>query len=271
MITLNCFTNGFAGEKCTVPGKMSKEVEWVYYQNKFDGITIFEGSCIFEYDPREIDTKYRVAWLVEGRCLRPHMYNDIHLVKDRYDRIITHDIDLFLTDPSKFRLMPRMGCRVPREKWGLNLESKFCNSPALCVGRKAETTGHRLRHEIADRFSDRVDVFLDYNRETDLLPYKFAVIVEACREGVCFTEHLLDAIALGCYPIYWGTPFISDYLPPDCVCSFEDLEHLDFILEYLHREPDDYYQDRLFESQSLMGKYEIPEDWMVRNILKELI
>ena len=266
MITLNCFTNGFAGERCTVPGKLAEQVNWTYYEPVWSGITIFEGAHITKVN--ECDSRFKVAWLCEGRCLRPEQYAAIQLIEAQFDRIITHDTRLAAMNPHKYRLMPRIGCRIPREHWGGDRYKP--NKVVICVGKKCQTEGHRLRHAIASRFGGRTDIFYDYDRVEILGSYQYAIVVEACREGVMFSEHLLDTLAMGCRPIYYGTHQVGLYLKYNPVIPFDNFEDLAVILATLparSAQTNGMNAARLAE----LAQYEIPEDWMVRNVLVDYV
>ncbi len=45
---LNAYTNGFAGQASTQAGKRPRYIEWVYYQNPFDGVTVFDDCWMYE-------------------------------------------------------------------------------------------------------------------------------------------------------------------------------------------------------------------------------
>jgi hypothetical protein len=45
-----------------------------------------------------------------------------------------------------------------------------------------------------------------------LRDYMFSIVIENAQVGRYFTEKLIDAIALGTVPVYWGGPFASDSL-----------------------------------------------------------
>lgn len=269
MITVNCFTNGFAEQLSTVPGKAPKYMQWTYYRRTFPGITIFENGHMYEFDPREIDTTYRVGWLTEAEALRPYLYSNIGKVADRFDRILTHNTQLVASDPQKFKLMPRMGIRIPRENWGGT--KKTCGI-AICVGQKNELEGHKLRHEIAARYTNLVDVFYDYDRVRDLSRYKFAIVCEAVREGAMFTEHLLDALALDCYVIYWGAPEIRNYIAPWFLTPFESIAQLDNVLTIATTRLRSWLPMTAGHAAiSRFAEFEIPEDWMIQNLLQDYV
>lgn len=262
-MVINCFTNGFAGQLSTVPGKSPRLIEWIYYQNPFDGITIFEGGHAFEYDPRDIDTRYRVAWLTEAQVEKPHMYAEIEGIADRYDLVVTPSRDLHVRNPGKFKLMTRLGIRTPKELWG-GPEFKT-KQVAMCMSDKMSCPGHRLRRQVANLFGNRIDVLENYDRVRDLSPYRFVVVIEVSQERDFVTEHLLDTLALGCVPLYWGCPTVDQWVDDRGIIQWGTLEDLGHILGALNQ--NDYEYRRQFDSRSRFHEYEIPEDWMMEHIL----
>lgn len=269
MITLNCFTNGFAGQPSTVPGKKPQDMQWIYGEKSFDGITIFEGMAAFESRPADIDSRYKVAWLTEGQCLRGEMYGAIQLIDHHFDRVLTHSTTLVARNPHKYKLMPRMGCRIPREMWGVN--SPRPNKAVICVGDKSETSGHQLRHAIAKRLGglSGLDIYYTYEREKILTKYQIAIVVEACAEGVMFSEHLLDALACGCVCFYAGSLYVKEWIPTEAIIPFASTIDLSRLLQ----SPFNYnhYLGELDNVLSYVDQYEIPEDWMVRNVLADYL
>lgn len=264
---INCYTNGFAGQLSTVPGKIPREMSWIYYQQSFNGVTIFEGGHAFEFDPRTIDTDYRVAWLTEAECEKPGMYQEIESIADRFDVIVTPSRALRDRNPEKFVLMPRFGVRTPRSLWGFHEKSRDI---ALCLSSKMSTPGHKLRREVADQLSHLVDVYENYDRVRDLHPYRFVVVVEVSQEKDFITEHLLDTIALGCVPVYWGCDTVGEWLDDRGIPSWNTVWELEQLLTHLLRAPDQFYRYySSFTERNIrkLQEYEIPEDWLVKHVL----
>lgn len=264
---INCFTNGFAGQPSTVPGKHPRHVEWVYYQNPFDGVTIFEGGHAFEFDPRTIDTKYRVAWLTEAEAEKPDMYAEIEGIADRYDLIVTPSRELARRNPGKFVLMTRLGIRIPQIKWGGPGYAGKTEKVAMCLSDKMSCPGHRLRREIANNLGHKIDIFDgSYDRERDLTPYQFAVVVEVSQEQDFVTEHLFDVMALGCVPLYWGCSTVGRWTPTYSLFQWDTLENLESLIDKINMS---IYRERYpFIDMTRLAEYEIPEDYMYKYILK---
>lgn len=276
MVTLNAFTNGFAGLPSSVSDRPPRTCRWVYYQREFDGITIFNNGHIFEIDPQAVQSKYKVAWLQESKALRPEMYAEITSRAHLFDAVLTHDLDLIVTNPSRYRACPRMGIHLAPDQWGLYPKSK---GVAMLVSDKTETVGHKLRHELMNTLHG-VDF---YGRDTPagyvdkrdtLKDYAFVIVIEASREGLCFTEHLLDVIALGCVPIYWGTEYVDKFLDPTGIIPIRATGEVQSLVDYLNGDLEFVYQDmsRGIENNfNRLPEYEFTEDWFLAHALQDML
>lgn len=264
MITINCFTNGFANQPSSVSGKTPQLCQWVYFQNNFDGITIFEDGHIWQTNVDMIESPIKVGWLHEQRGLRPENYYAAWHLRNKFDFILTHDTDLLASDSNKFKLCIRGGVTIPREDWRMWPKSK---NIAMLLSDKRETEGHKLRHEIAEKVKG-IDVYRNASKEV-LKDYRFVVVAESCREGHLFTEHLLDPIALGCVPIYWGTRYIGEYLKRTGILEFSNIAELSGLCESLDSQNSNAMYNGLAPyiqemQEKYLERYEVTEDWMVR-------
>lgn len=264
-LTLNGFTNGFDGCTSSIGAKVPRRVQWVYFQNPFDGVSVFEDGHMFETDPRTVQTAARIGWLQEPRALRPENYTRAWDARAQFDAIMTYDAELLRADPSKFQLCVRGGVHLPGAQWGTVTKSKRA---AMLTTNKQVTPGHHLRRTIAERFAARVDVFGAGARvdKSVLAAYRYVVVVESERTENFFTEHLLDALALHCVPLYWGAPNIGEFLNADGMLPFASLEELDERLDDIERDERGRYASMVaarLDNLKRLADYEIPEDWMV--------
>lgn len=271
---VNAFTNGFHGWPSTQGHKTPRFVEWVYGQQDFDGMTIFEDGWMFQPETPQINSRVKVGWLCEPRALHPENYEHIGQVADRFQFILTYDAELLRADPDKFKLCPRLGVDVPREHWGLWTKTK---DVAMIATQKNTTPGHKLRRAIAEQFKGCIDIFgIDAwaDKAQVLKEYRYAVCIESERAKNFFTCHLLDAIALGCMPLYWGAFNIGEYLNASGIIPWNNLdvcfvEQLDYIRQYgegVYRAAFPALQENL----EMIGEYELPEDWIFQHYFSGL-
>ncbi len=88
----------------------------------------------------------------------------------------------------------------------------FKNKPeeiSIVSSHKKHLPGHRYRHEIIARFSDKLDAFgSGYHKFGDVTKaytdYKFQVVIENGKYPEYVSEKLLDCIKTQTLPVYWG-------------------------------------------------------------------
>lgn len=270
MITLNAYTSGFHGQASTTGVETPRLVRWVYGEQDFDGITIFEDGWMYHPDADAVRSRVRVGWLVEPRALHPENYERAMDARGRFDYILTYDAQLLAADPAKFILCPRMGTHVPRQFWGIGAKTGHIG---MMASAKATTPGHLLRHDAAARYGDSVDVYGIAgwaDKIASLGPHRFAVVIECERAENLFTDHLLDAIALGCVPLYWGAPNIHEYLEPYGILQWETLDELGKWLTECS--PALYHRmlPALRGNMARLPRYTLAEDWIAERFLGRL-
>lgn len=258
---VNAFTSGFHGWKSTTGICDSRHIEWVYGLRDFGGVTVFEDAWMYHDETDSIKSGVRVGWLVEPRALRPENYARAMSVRGVFDYILTYDSELLAADPHKFVLAPRMGLHLAPHHWGMREKSR---AVAMMSTTKLWTTGHAMRRAIAARHADVVDVYgaTEWaDKVASLAPYRFAVVVESERAPHLFTDHLLDVIALGCVPIYWGAPNIGQYLDAAGILSWEHLAELGGIASATP----ELYAEMLPAAErnfARLSEYQLAEDWL---------
>jgi hypothetical protein len=93
---------------------------------------------------------------------------------------------------------------------------------SMIASDKKSTTGHRLRHAIAEWALQCGTDFHALGRGYRPLeekadghnPYFFSVVIENSREPGYFTEKLIDSFLCHSIPIYWGAPDIEHFFDP---------------------------------------------------------
>jgi hypothetical protein len=107
-------------------------------------------------------------------------------------------------------------------------------------------------------------------KHTILNDYAFSIAGETCREEGLFTEWLIDCLALGTIPVFWGAPDIHNWFDTGGILQFDTTDRLFKVLsnqmtlaEYRKRLP------ALQNNLMLVSDFAITEDWMYENVLKE--
>ena len=71
------------------------------------------------------------------------------------------------------------------------------------------------------------------NKLATIANYKFALCFENIEFPGYVTEKLIDCLAAGVVPIYWGAPDIHNFIPEDCFIDARKFETLDDLDNYL--------------------------------------
>ncbi len=272
-LVLNLFDNTFSHTKqlwgyITATGvKMwgkPKDVKFIKNRMDYDGITFFVDDYISEIKLVDaVKSKYKVAWLLEPKALKPNPYEAIEKHHDKFDLIITHDKNL-INKFNNCKHIQQAECRVAHEDWGIHEKTK---GTSLIAADKRILEGHRFRYEVADKLHSKHNFDLWgkafdkwFENKTDALKdYRFAITIHNTIEDNFFTDGIVDCFALGTVPIFRGCPNIGDFFDKDGIICFETIEELDEILSNLTEQ--DYY-DRM---DSIKRNYEIAKKFKRTN------
>jgi hypothetical protein len=177
-----------------------------------------------------VECDHRIAWLVEPAVIRPDLYAWIREHYAEFDLVCGSDFSL--SSLPNFRYVPFGGCWI--EPWERGLHDKTADF-SIIASPKCNTVGQKMRHEAADRFPvlERFGRGAVVGRLGEkaawLAPYRYSVVIENSRVNGYFTEKLLDCLACGCVPLYWGDPLVGDTF--ESVVPFDTLDDLGALLE----------------------------------------
>ena len=274
MLTVNLFDSAFAHlgpSGCSVHGKIAKRIQYVRSNLRWDGITILTDAMLC--DSRTLDflkSRVTIGWLLEPREYKPENYARAEVLLPRLDLLLTHDQRLLDSYPDKCRFTPFAGCWIPESHWGLH--PKTARVVQILSG-KMFMEGHRLRHEVMARFPE-VDCHgwgtargRFPHKETVLASAEFCVVIENSRAPNFWTEKLLDPMAVGCIPIFWGCPNLSQWFNMDGVIQFESIDDLPAILANL-----DYsrHVGAARDNLERMKPFACTDDWIAEHVLENL-
>jgi hypothetical protein len=214
---------------------------------------------------------HRVAWLMEPPAIKPSTYEYIRNGFPLFDLVFTFDESLCRLD-ERFRFFAHGTTWISELSRQLYAKTK---NLSIIASPKAIVAGHRLRHEVVDRYGDRMDVFGRAYRnvadKTDALAdYRYSIAIENSRFDTYFTEKIIDCFLTGTVPIYWGTEKIVEFFDAGGIISFPSVDDLDAVIASLTEE--DYLRRlpsirRNFETA---GKFICLEDQLWERGLKEL-
>ncbi len=113
---------------------------------------------------------------------------------------------------------------------------------------------------------------VDYSQETKykvLSDYCFSIVTETCREDNLFTEWLIDCLALGTIPIFWGAPNIHTFFDVGGILQFDTVDRCQKILHGLRPEMWRGKLASIGQNLEMVESYAVTEDWLYLNVLKE--
>jgi FkbM family methyltransferase len=276
MIEINLFDDSFShletedGIYSMTDNKKPSYTRYVRVKEGWEGISLFTDSYL-DTDSVTNCKGTNIGMLVETRETNPSIYNSVDNYIDNYDFLLTYDKELLEKYPEKTKFYPFGGCWVEKENYGFPEKTEMVS---MIYSTKREAFGHSLRHKIASSLKG-IDLWGAgagrpfETKEEALSPYRFTVVIENTKNPYYFSEKLLDAMALGVIPIYYGATEIGNFFNSKGILTFDTIEELEEILNTLTPELYDSMFMYAEENQKLVSKYDTQEDWIFENVLLE--
>ena len=255
----------FEGSSCHLA--TNKYVEWVTGNEPVSKSCFITDLCLQDVE-KASGVKRKVAWLLEPRSIHPHMYSWIERNNKLYDFVLTFD-DNLIAKGQNYLYYPHGRCWIHNYE---NIENKS-KLVSIFASDKAFTVGHRLRHQIVDRFKNthNLDCFAKYpnnvikNKEDGLNEYYFSITIENAILPGYWTEKLLDAFATKSIPIYYGDKnSVSKFFDPEGIIFFESIDELNDILSNLSVDFYNKRKDAIDKNFELVEEFRVPEDWIYK-------
>jgi len=231
--------------------------------------------------PRKPKQK-KIAWVCESRAIfyewgitkeSFHHPNIIKALEIAYDA-------LFFSDKEYCKLSPKFhfafaGSNLP---WSKN-KKIFPKSKlvSMIASNKKMTIGHNLRHEYAEKFKNKIDLFGGAagskriggntpwpDKSEAINDYMFQITLENDSYSTYFTEKVTDCFATGTIPVYWGAPDIEDHFNKDGIIFLNE----DFDINSLT--PELYYSkmEAIRDNFERVNKLESADDYLAKLIQK---
>jgi hypothetical protein len=193
--------------------KSKHDIQWYrgedYYKTCF--FTDFElhrvDSCGHTGQPGE----KKIAILVEPPSILNSHYDFIRANHHKFDYVLTYMQDMIAIDPNKFLFYPMAAPWIPVEDRGVHEKSKLLS---IVASSKKEAPGHKLRHEIIERFATTIQSaeptggVIDRRSRRRMLLNKRRVARETRKETKAF-----DIFGCGFGPFkHPKTPYLKDYM-----------------------------------------------------------
>jgi hypothetical protein len=213
----------------------------------------------------------KVAWILEPRAVAPHVYSYIEQNYKDFNYVLTYDKQLLSLD-KRFLIYP----------YGTSWVHNFTDEKQLTkekhisiiASTKNTTVGHRLRHEVIQKFDmlnhPYIDVFGSgynkiVNKKDALEKYEFSIVIENSIQDTYFTEKLIDCFATKTVPIYYGTPDVNHYFNKNGILFFSTVDELETILQTLTNHSYDGMKYAIEDNYKRYQDFIIPEDYIYEN------
>lgn len=167
----------------------------------------------------------KIAWVCESRAIFHSWYIPVEVWETHIINIANAYDLLFVSDKQWLKKAPNIrycsaGSNLP---WVKNQQIfNKTKLTSMIASSKLVTFGHQIRHSVAEKFKDQIDVFggaggskrigesgTPWPDKSDAInDYMFHITIENDKYETYFTEKLTDCFATGTIPIYWGSPDI---------------------------------------------------------------
>jgi len=238
-----------------------KLIKWVRGNPVRRPIRFFTDRNIGQVDNYPADVN--VALLMEPRNLDDTGYSICLGKLQQFKYVLTYDTDFKQKLGDKGLFYPIGGCWIKPDQQAIHPKTELCS---MIASAKNIAPGHRLRHEIAAKHPDKINLYGGGYRPVEfkaqaLSPYMFSFAIENVKANDLFTEKIIDCFLTGTVPIYWGTSELYKYFGTRGVMEFTDAASAGEILDVLT--PDLYHsllphiEYNFYEAM----KYRVAEDW----------
>lgn len=193
----------------------------------------------------------KVAWICESRAIFYDMYfpkdvfyANIDKINESYDVIYFSDREV-CNRYSNFKFS-FAGSNLPwiEDKQIFN-KSKLVS---MIASPKKLTIGQSIRHQLAEKFNGKVDLYggvlgsprFGYEKKAwgdkskALNDYMFSLVIENDKYDTYFTEKITDCFATGTIPVYWGTKDIGNYFNSDGIITLNSQFEVSMLSEELY-------------------------------------
>ena len=212
---------------------------------------------------------YTVFLTTEPPAILPQMYDTLRTHISEFDAVLSlAGPDLIQGDNVVY--WPWGSSWVPLDEWAVHPKKKLCSIIASNADR---APGHKLRHEVVRmlrNMSFPCDV-LGHGyapvrfKKDGLADYMFSIVIENSVSGTYMTEKLIDSLACGTIPLYWGNSEALRHFP-EGVLAWESLSDLRSLLSRLSAELYASLRHAAETNLKLAQAFAPPERWLWDNV-----
>lgn len=259
----------FWGDKSSSRYHESQYIEWDRTPGPSE-VVFFTDMCLNMASMGCYADSFKIAWLIEPPVTSNGTYEYVSRNAGMYDMILTHNKE-FLSVGAMCKYYPFGGCWVSKEDFG---KSDPDIMVTMVASDKNYAPGHRLRHEIAAKIKDKVDLcgkgYRPFEEKSDVLGRSyFSIAIENCRLEGYFTEKLIDCFITKTVPIYWGAPDIGQFFNTDGMIITESISDVVHAVENCSKNRYKNMQNAIEENYEKAKEYVVAEDWFYKHILEK--
>jgi hypothetical protein len=250
------------------PTSFSSHIVWDRNVTNNEELVFYTDGHVKNPNPGH---KQRVAWLLEPYEYCPDLYEWVLNNNNLYNMVLTTEKKL-LDKGENFIFYPFGGCWV--EENNRKITHNKNKLVSIIASDKKLLSGHKKRHEIINKFGNKLDVMGRGYKPIDsitegLAPYMFSIVIENQNRDYFFSEKLINPLMTGTIPIYWGMPSIDQYFDTRGMIILNSVDDFKEILPNLTV---DYYNAHLPYIENnfkLAQQYILAEDWIYNNVFEK--
>jgi hypothetical protein len=199
-----------------------------YRGDKSCDVAIYTDFNLADIKEHGSKHKYNIALLMESPEVFKSPYGQIKNIEDKFKYIFTFNEEL-LSRSDKYISYRLGGTWIPENDWAIYHKTKMFS---MITSVKTNTHGQRMRHEIKETCSNRIDIYGKINNNAikhklyGLKDYRYSIVTENCQVPGYFTEKIIDCFLTGTVPIYWGDPKIDMYFQKKGIIQLENVNQL---------------------------------------------
>lgn len=274
MININLHDTSFSHLSHSVPGKISKNINWIRDSHTCESSIHFytHEQCL-----RETIEENSYAFLIESQAIIPGVYGRIHKNIDKFKLVFTHSSELLKY--SNARWIPGSSCWINGTYGGgeYKIYEKTKNISMLS-SNKTMCQLHIDRLNLTNLLKSLkidVDIFGTANDGNwipviaTLKDYRYSIVIENyIDDSPYLTEKLLNCFATGTIPIYLGSKNVSKLFDENGIIFLEKTSDIFKVLPTLTEES--YYSriNAIEKNLELSKKYDVLEDYIFEHYLK---
>ena len=216
---------------------------------------------------------FKVFLATEPPAIQPQLYETMARVARDFDVVLSLGGPELFTAPNVVH-WPWGSSWVPLAEWRVYPKTRLCS---IIASNQRFAPGHKLRHEAVAALREAgfdCDVLGHGYRPVPtkrdgLADYMFSIVIEnsISGSGAYMTEKIIDALAVGTVPVYWGNP-AAPHLFGEGVIPWSSLAELKALLPSLTPQRYAALAPHIKSNVERAREFAPPERWLWRNVFE---